>query len=419
MPPTRTCLAVICMLCLLAGGLRAQEWTRFRGANGSGRGNAVVPLTWTEADFNWKVKLPSAGHSSPVLWGERIFLVCGEDSSGQLTVLCLHVADGRTLWQRKFAINSYKMHARNSIASATPAVDGERVYFCWGTPKTSVALALDHAGRTVWQTELGPYPSQHGFAVSPIVHDGLVVVHHQPDGDGSLVALAAASGKVRWKLPRKGKNATYSTPCVLRVGSRTEFILTNWQHGVTGVDAGKGKIAWEASVFDTETPRRAIPSPVVAGDLVLGVCGFMEGSKHLVAVRPADPAKGQLAREVWRVEQAVPQMATPLVKGQRVFLCTELGIASWLQADTGKMIWRKRIGGAYYASPVFIGERIYCLSGDGKVVVLAAKDRYERLAENTLGEPSQCTPAIASGRMYFRTRSHLISLGGRKQRAGD
>jgi outer membrane protein assembly factor BamB len=415
--PRRALLAA-CSLCLLSGGLLAQEWPRFRGTNGAGLGNADVPLVWTEKDLDWKIKLPAAGHSSPVLWGERIFLLCGDDTAGRLIVVCLHASDGRTLWQREFAVRPYKMHARNSISSATPAVDDERVYLCWGTPKECVVLALDHAGKSVWQTDLGPYPSQHGFAVSPIVHHGLVVVHYQPDGDGMLVGLSALTGKVRWKLPRKGKNATYSTPCVFRSGGRPELIFTNWQHGMTAVDPVKGKITWESRVFDTESQQRAIPSPVVAGDLVLGVCGFMEGGKRLVAVRPADPATGQPAREVWRLEQAVPQMATPLVKGERAFVCTELGIATWLRADNGKVIWRKRIGGAFYASPVCIGERIYCFSADGKVVVLAAADRFERLAENTLGEETQCTPAVAGGRMYFRTRGHLMSIGGRKTNRG-
>jgi outer membrane protein assembly factor BamB len=414
MPSPRTFLAAACALSLLAGGLHARDWARFRGPNGSGLGHATVPLKWTERDLDWKVKLPAPGHSSPVLWGERIFLTCGDDEAGRLTVLCLHASDGRTLWQREFTARPYRKHARNSLASATPAADGERVYVCWATPKECIVLALDHAGKTAWQADLGPYPSQHGFGVSPIVHDGLVVVHYQPDGDGALVALEAGTGKVRWKLSRKGKNATYSTPCVRKApGQAAELIFTNWQLGITAVDPLKGEVAWEASVFDTGTQQRAIPSPVVAGDLVLGVCGFMEGGKRLVAVRPADRASGQPAREVWRLEQAVPQMATPLVIGQRVFLCTEQGMATWLHADSGKVIWRNRIGSSFYASPVCVGERIYCVSSGGKVVILAAADRYERLADNTLGEPTQSTPAMAGGRMYFRTHSHLLSLGGR------
>jgi outer membrane protein assembly factor BamB len=414
-PTPRMLLALPFSLCLLAAGLPAQEWDRFRGPNGSGLGAADVPLKWTAKDFNWKVKLPGVGHSSPVIHGERIFLTSGDKRAGHLNVLCLHTADGRTLWQHECAVRSYHMHARNSLASATPAVDGERVYVCWGTPRESIVLALDHNGKKQWQTDLGPYPSQHGFAVSPIVHAGLVIVHYQPDGDGALVALEADTGKVRWKLPRHGKNATYSTPCIRKTpGQAAELILTNWQHGITAVDPVTGKVAWEDRVFNTKYRQRAIPSPVLAGELVLGVSGFMEGAKWLVAVRPADPAKGQAAREVWRVNRAVPQMATPLVKGQRVFLCTELGIATWLRADTGAVIWSKRLGGSFYASPVCIGDRLYCVSSDGKVVVLAASDRFAQLARNDLGEDTQATPALAGGRMYFRTRDHLISLGGKK-----
>ena len=283
MQPPRNLLTVACSLCLLIGsGLFAQEWTRFRGPNGAGLGEAAgVPLKWTEKDFNWKVRLPDVGHSSPVLWGERIFLTSGDKKAGRLTVLCLHASDGRALWKQKLAVKPYKMHLKNSIATATPAVDGERVYVCWGTPKECIVMALDHAGKTLWQADLGGYPSQHGFGVSPIVHDGLVVVNYQPDGDGALVALDVQSGKVRWKTPRKGKNATYSTPCVLQLPGRpAELIFTNWQHGITGVDPATGKVAWETHAFDTETQQRAIGSPVVAGELVLGGAGFISAKTH-------------------------------------------------------------------------------------------------------------------------------------------
>jgi outer membrane protein assembly factor BamB len=413
MLPTRASLSLF-SLCLLTTLAHSEDWTRFRGPNGSGVGEATVPLKWTEKDFNWKVRLPGSGHSSPVISGERIFLTC-DDGAGRLTVVCLHTADGRTLWKREFTPGTYAMHPRNAVASASPTVDSERVYVCWASPKQGFAVALDHDGKTVWQTELGAYPSQHGFGVSPIVHDGLVVVHYQPDGDGALVALDAPTGKVRWKLPRHGKNATYSTPCVLKLpGQPAELIVTNWQQGVTAVDPGKGAVTWEARVFDPAYRQRAIPSPVVAGDLVLGISGFNEGAKRLVAVRPADPVKGQEAKEVWRLEEAVPQMATPLVKGQRVFVCTEQGFGTWLRADTGEVLWKKRIGSPCYASPICVGDRLYCVAADGKVIILAAADRYERLAENTLDEETQATPALAGGRMYFRTRSHLMSLGGRK-----
>lgn len=394
--------------------LPAQEWTRFRGPNGSGMGNApTLPVKWTERDFNWKVPIPGAGVASPVLWGDKVFLASGEAKTGQRIVLCLNAADGKALWTRRFDAAPYKMHLRNSVATATPAVDAERVYTSWATPDQYTVLALDHAGKEAWTAQLGPYKSQHGFGSSPIVYEDLLIVPNDQDDGGSLIALDKTNGKVRWQLPRQPKNATYSTPCVYQHSdSAPVLIFTNWQHGITAVEPKTGKVAWELSVFETNKQERAVASPVVAGDLILGTCGFVTAQKHFVAVRPGDPQKGTKPQEVWRVEKMVSYLPSPLVKGDRVYLCTEQGIASCLDLATGKVIWQERVPGSYAGSPVCAGEHLYCTSLDGDVLVLKMADKFETVARNALGEGTQSTPAIANGRIYFRTNGHLIAIGG-------
>ncbi len=395
---------------LLASTGQAQEWPRFRGPNGTGIGGAVdVPASWSEKDYRWKAALPGQGYSSPVLWGERIFLTAAERGSGRRLVLCLAAGDGKTLWSRTLDGASYHTHKRNGYATSTPGVDADHLYVLWATPEQYLVMALDHAGQTKWEKDLGPYKSQHGFGVSPIVFEDLVVVANEGDGNGALVALDRHTGAVRWQVPRHGKNATYSTPCVLqRPGRPAELIFTNWQHGITAVEAPTGKVAWEISAFEPNKQERAIASPVVAGDLVLGTCGFVTAQKHLVAVRPEGSGA---VKEVWRLEKAVSYLPTPLVKGERVFLCSERGVASCLDVKTGEVLWQERLDGEYSASPVCAGERLYCVSNDGDVMVLAASDRFQLLARNRLGAPTQCTPAIAGGRLYFRTASHLVCVG--------
>lgn len=411
----KSLLCLFTGFCLAAAPATAQEWPRFRGLNGTGLSDAKLPAEWTEKDYHWKVELPGVGHSSPVLWGDKVFVTSGDGKTGQRIVSCLSTADGKTLWTKEWEGKPYPTHLRNSIATSTPAVDAERLYLCWATPESYTVMALDHAGKELWQTDLGPYKSQHGFGASPIVHEGLVIVLNQPDGDGELVALDAASGKVQWKTPRQGKNATYSTPCVYQPAGRpAELIFTNWQHGISGVEPRTGKVNWEISVFEVTKQERAIASPLVAGELILGTCGFVTAQKHFVAIRPGNGDRGEQPREVWRLERAVSYLPTPLVKGSRVFQVSEQGIASCLELETGKVVWQERVPGAYSASPVCAGEHIYCVSNDGDVLVLKAADEFEQLARNRLGEGTQSTPAIAGGRIYFRTQGHLISLG-RKQ----
>jgi outer membrane protein assembly factor BamB len=389
-------------------------WPRFRGNNGDGVGAlADPPVKWTESDFAWRTEVPGSGHSSPVVWGERLFVTSGDNTTGERFVVCLNALDGHSHWTKQFPANAYHTHARNSLATSTPTVDHQHVYCCWAVPEKYTVMALDHGGKLVWETSLGPYKSQHGFGASPIVFQDLVIVGDEQDGGGSLMALNATDGNIRWRISRKGKNATYSTPCVFqRPEQPPQVIFTNWKHGITSVDPATGQTNWELSVFEVNKNERAIASPIVAGSLVLGTCGFVTAQKHFVAVQPANPASSQNAREVWRMERAVAYLPTPLYHEGRVYCCSEQGIATCLKAETGEQVWQQRLGGNFSASPVCTGKYLYCPSNDGTVYVLATGDAFELVAKSPLGEGTQATPAIAHGQIVFRTLRPVVAIRG-------
>jgi outer membrane protein assembly factor BamB len=412
MHPSRASFAGF--LLIVAACARGQEWTRFRGPNGSGVSTATtVPARWTEKDVNWKVRLPGVGHSSPVLWGERIFLTSGEEDSGKRIVLCLHVQDGRRLWLREFAGERHGKHQDNSFASATPAVDEGRVYVSWGNPREHLVVALDHDGREVWRTDLGSFRSGHGFGASPIVHEDVLIVPGDQDGPSTLFGLDRATGKVVWKVPRRSK-ASYTTPCVYHpAGRQAEVVFTSYEHGITAIDPKTGRVLWERDVFDKRHIETAIGSPVAAGELVLGTCGWMGVRQEVVAVRGPSGEEKEKTSEVYRIDRAAPLCTTPLVRGDLLFLWGDGGIVACADARTGVLHWRERVPGSYYSSPVCVGDRLYGVSREGEVVVLAAAKRFELLARNPIGEGSHSTPAVAGGRMYLRTFSHLISVGGK------
>src|SRR5262245_9297270 len=387
-------VAIICVAtCKLSSF--AQEWPRFRGPNGSGVSATEVPFKWTDDDYAWKVSLPGKGHSSPVLWGERLFVTAGDEKTGRRIVLCLAAETGRELWRREFDSQKHGKHSLNSFASATPAADERRLYVSWATPKEYVVLALDHDGRDVWRRDLGPFKAGHGFGASLIVHDDIVVVPNEQDGESSLVALASADGKTRWQVPRDSQ-VTYSTPCLYQPkGRAAELVFTNWNYGITAVDPPSGKTSWEIKVFSKEHLETAIGSPIVAGDLVLGTCGYLGKGNHTVAVRPTGPPGSGKALEVYRLERGAPLTTTPLAVGDLLFLWSDEGIATCADAASGRVHWQKRIGGTFYASPICAGKHVYCTSVDGEVVVLAAAARFDQLARISLGEPSNATPAVA------------------------
>jgi outer membrane protein assembly factor BamB len=394
---------------LAATAAVAQEWTRFRGPDGAGHAKAdpnAIPVQWTEADYNWKVKLPGTGHGSPVLWGERIFLMCCDERTAARMVVCLSAANGGSLWTRTYKSQPFGMNRDNSFAGTTPAVDKDRLYAAWATPKQITLVALDHDGKELWQRDLGPHRSQHGPCTSPIVFEDMVILPNDQQGESFLIAVDCATGKTRWKLPRTSGRAAYSTPCVYRpAGGQAQLILTSTAGGITGVDPKTGQVIWDRGEV---MPERCVGCPVVAGDLVVAASGT-GGRGKLVAVRPT---AGRQAEIAYKLDPG-PYVPTPLVRGDLIFLLGDLGAVSCLRAATGREVWKDKLPDRFYGSFVLVGQRLYCISRTGKAYVLAAGEQFKLLATNSLPERSFATPAVAGGRMYLRTYSHLISIGGK------
>ena len=384
------------------------EWPRFRGRNGEGVvTGADIPASWKAGDFIWKIDLPGVGHGSVAIVGERIFLLCGDLRTSERTVVAVSAKDGRILWQKSYRTAKFKGHRFNSPASTTPAVDNENVYLTWGTKEQLTLTALTHTGEQVWQADLGAIKGGHGFGASPMVHGDLVVINNDQDGESSLVAVDKRTGQKRWEIPRKSVRLSYSVPVVTRDGT---LVFTNWQHGFTAVDPKSGKVLSDVSVFNLKKKERAVSSPVLAGDLIIGTCGFTNEPKHAVAMRLKD---GRLS-EVWRIERNVPHIPCPIVIRDRVYLWEDKGIGTCVDHQTGKVIWRERIGGAtYFGSPVSDGKKIFCVDADGVVRCIAATDEFQELGQTDLGELCRSTPAIAHGNLYLRTMTRLFAVRGR------
>ncbi len=412
--PVRLCRGLLLVLWLASAMsgqrlCRAQDWPRFRGPNGSGVSSWRFPTRWTEKDYAWQVDLPGQGHSSPVIVGTRLFLTTGKEDGSRL-VLCLDARSGRMLWQRRFPGQTHRKHRLNTFASATPAADRERVFVIWATPKHYWVRALSHQGEVLWERDLGPYKSGHGHGVSPVVYQDLLIVPNEQEGPSRLVALDCATGEEKWSLPRDSRT-TYSTPCVYRApGHPPALVFTNWHYGITAHDPATGRMLWQAQVFGRPDIETAIGSPITAGGLVIGTCGWLGRTVHLVAVRP------QMRNGTWHVEtvyhlrRGAPLTTTPVAAAGLLFAWSDQGIATCCELATGKVVWRRRVGGNYYGSPIYAGGALYAISADGEAVVLAAERRFRVLGRMDLGQPSNSTPAVAHGRLYLRTVSRLFCL---------
>jgi outer membrane protein assembly factor BamB len=420
-PATRTILQSTLAFTLgfqLAVAAQAQEWTRFRGPNGSGLSNAkTIPTRWTEADFNWKAALPGVGHGSPVLWGDRVFVTASDEKRGVFMVLCLRAGDGSVLWQQEFPVQPLAGHRYNSFASSSPAVDADRVYVCRTEAAQQVLMALNHQGAKVWERDFGRFAAQHGSGTSPIVHDGLVVLANEQDGESFLVAVNAATGKTRWQTPRQTKQAAYSTPCVLQAAGAPPLLLFNSEaHGISALAPDTGNVVWE---FPKAFDKRSVSSPVIADGLVIGSCGSGGGGNYVVAVRPGDASGAKPPQRAYEIRRSAPYVPTSLCVDGRLFLWSDAGIVSCVVASTGEAKWQERVGGDFFGSPVCVDGRLFCVSTAGDVVVVRAGERFELLAKNPLGELTHSTPAVAGGSMFIRTRQHLVSVGGKAPAAAS
>lgn len=395
------------------------QWTRFRGPNGSGLSDADIPAQWTDKDYNWKVQLPGGGHSSPVVWGDRIFLICASEQTGEHMVVCVSAADGAILWNRKYPSTTYHHHQFNTYASSTPAVDEKQVYVCWSTPQELSVVALEHDGREAWARGLGSFVSQHGGGQSPMLFENLVIVTDLQEGPQSFVfALDRQTGQIVWKAPWKPSDKfAAATPCVLtpKTGN-PQLIVASKSQGLTALDGRDGHTIWELpGIFDA----RPVSSPFVADGLIFASCGDGPSGHALVAARPADGARP--ASVAWDLHKSVPYVPTPIVKNGLIFYFTDSGMLTCAHAATGKTVWKQRLDGNFFGSPVCARDRIFILSKEGDAYVIAAADHFELLAKNSLKSedadahepPLSSTPAIAGGRMYIHTYTRLLSIGGR------
>ena len=406
------------------------EWTRFRGPNGSGiSGAQAIPTKWTAEEYNWTVELPGDGSSSPVAWKENLFVTCNDRKKSIRSIVSVNAGNGKIQWSRDFPYTSYRMHRDNDFASATPTVDAGGVVVAWSLPGQLLLLALDLEGKELWRRDLGPYVGIHGSASSPIITDGLVILANDqmhPEvmkrylpkgasmvpGKSFLIAVDRMSGKTRWKIDRRTVLAGYSTPCVRQAGGGArELVFSGTAHGMTGVDLATGKVNWELKGI---LNSRVVGSPQLYQDLVFGSYGSGLSAQQLVAVQA--PRKGGVKepKVAYKVSQSPPLVPSCLIKDDLLFLWTDGGIVSCLDAATGKRHWRERVGGSYYCSPVWVDGRLYCTSKAGSVVVIAAEKTFKLLAKNPLGEKCFATPAVANGVMYQRTQTKLFSLGGKK-----
>lgn len=398
-------------LVLACGGASAfaDQWPRFRGPNGTGVSDLQgLPTAWTESDYEWVVELPGIGHSSPVVWDEALFLTTATED-GARTLHRFNALTGKEVWTQMTRLGVPPTHKKSSLASSTPALDGERVYVAFADAAQLLLTAYTFDGEPVWTRDLGPYKSMHGLGVSPIVYGELVIVPNEQAGDSSIVAVNRVSGEVVWTHPRPAKEVSYATPFVLELEGRApQLICLGEPGGLVSLNPLTGDTIWTTGAL----PQRTVASPVYGGGVVLASSGQGGMGKYLRAVDPT--GTGDVTATNIRYERAekdfVHYVPTPIVHGEYAYLWCDRGIVCCVELTSGRTIWNERIGGNYSSSPVVVDGKLYGVSEEGEVVVLAAAPQFQEYGRSPLGDGSHASPAVANGRLYVRGFGRLVSL---------
>jgi outer membrane protein assembly factor BamB len=406
------------VLLLRAGVGKSEDWPCFRGPNHQGISREKgMPTQWSATwNIRWKTTIPGAGWSSPIVFGDRVFVATAVDDGVSLHLLCLDRLSGKVVWDREITRQrAGHKQPYNSYATPTPATDGRRIYLpaCDGR-----ILAVSLAGEVQWINTDFDYYSEHGLAVSPVLYKDLVIVPF--DGSGPppdtklgwqvpwekavILAVDINTGRTRWRGSRGSSRIAHVTPQIARVDGRDQLISAAGDV-IQGHDPETGSLRWTV-----DSPGEGVvPSLVIGEGLVFTASGF--GQSRICAVRLGGQGNVTKTHTVWESREDVPKISSLLYVSSRLYLATETGVAKCFEAATGEVLWRQRLGGKFSASPVWADGNVYFLAENGRMTVVKEGPAFQLVAQNELGEKCCASPALSQGNLLLRSEKALYCIG--------
>ena len=432
-----------------AAGVYAQNWPAFRGVNASGVADgAKTPITWNverSQNILWKTGIPGLSHSSPIVWGNRVFVItaissdakarfdakdrgiglANDDANHTWRIYALDKQTGRILWEKTAyeGVPRAKRHVKATQANSTPVTDGKYVVALFG----SQGLACyDVNGKLLWKQDLGVLnpglwddpTSSWGHASSPVIYKDLVFVQADGHKQSFIAAFNLKDGKRAWRADR-GEITSWSTPTINEAKGRTELIANGGRY-VRGYDPSTGKELWRFADSDTQVKMQA---PLVAGGLIYITGGYPPGRQMWAfrsgAVGDISLKSGQETNDfiAWRSSKGSPYTPTPIIYQELLYVCADNGVLSAYEAKTGALVYQERLPSSFSASPIAADGKLYLASQDGEVFVVKAGRKYELLATNPMGQALMATPAISHGMLIVRGENTIYAISERNTAA--
>ena len=429
MDMSRTFLRAL-LLAALAGMVRAQEypdvapkagwdtlpppvaaagdWPWWRGPNCDNIAPAgqKPPTAWgAGSNILWQVRLPGVGHSSPCIRGDRIYMTSGDAAQGAVWLFCLNRATGKTVWQTEVYKGPVaKMHTDNSLASATPACDGERVFVPYQTDQTEGLAAVGLDGKVLWSKVVAPFKSIQGYSASPVFYKSAVILPIEGGLGCRLVALHRATGEVVWRTTIRTVKESYATPLVAHAAGRDQLLLIGGE-STRGYDPENGALLWECEGPSTFCDA----TPVVAGDLVYATAGWPK--RALLAIRANGKGDVTKSHVVWTGDAKAGYIPSPVLHEGLLYAVNDQGLMRCYDAADGRVLWEENLKAPFYSSPLLAGGKIYVFDRKGKGYILNAARTAGPVTTNDLPAGAFASPVILENRMYLRTLGDFYCIG--------
>jgi outer membrane protein assembly factor BamB len=404
---------LVCVSVVFANLAQAENWPGWRGLRGNGTSlEKDVPIHW-DANTNivWKTAVSGAGHASPIVWGDRVFTVTALPEKEERVLLCFDRKTGEILWQRTILRAPLeRKQPENSYASSTPATDGEKVYVSFLDINDVVVAAFDFTGKQLWLVRPGTFNSPHGFGSSVVLYKDKVILNCSSKGDSCIVAVSRDDGHTVWKVPQENKTLSYSTPLIHQMAGRTQMIFCG-NKSVASYNPDDGSVRW---IIDGPS-EEFVASPAYSERAGFVFVSSSFPDRLLIAIKPDGSGNVTQSNISWRSTEGVPSVPSPIVEGDYLLAVNNSSdLAFCHEAATGKILWQEKLGKSH-SSPVSANGLVYFLNDDGVVNVIKPGVKFDRVAQNEIGEKTYCSLAISQGQIFLRGDKHLFCIGTKQK----
>lgn len=401
-----SCLACASLFFFVLPGLMAQNWPSWRGTNGDGSSpDKNLPVAWGAENVAWKTAIPGEGFSSPVIWGDRIFLTSALSDSQERLLLCYAKKDGSLLWKKSVLTAPFeRKHPDNGYASSTPATDGKRVYVAFQADEDVVVSAFSLEGVLIWQVKAGTFASPHGFCSTPLLYNDKVILNVGSKNGAYVVALRSSNGSQAYRIENPQNQLAYSTPLIRSISGKTQMIVAADKR-ISSYNPDNGALIWRV---DGPADEYAA-SPVFDDASGLVIASSCYPRCVLYAINPAGQGDVTQTHVVWKQTKGAPYTPSPIVMNGYLFTVTPQGVLHCIEAKSGTILWTRE-SGAQYASPVSANGLVYNMNDKGELTVIKPGPAFEQVGSASLGENALASPAISEGRFYYRGLSHLFCI---------